>query len=604
MDRFLVLLRIVQHVFFDLLSPETMARLKRVSRGVRGQVTFYEDVYFAVDKLYGHFFKTAESIEEFRRLQLLTGALVSGSAVVSFLSHARFSPSDLDVFVRQRWALDVGLFLLKLGYTFVPLATVLVGKKRRSEAQPANFMEALTDEFMKARPNTGSVADRYEMTGIAGVFNFCKSGGPKVQVVAVHQEPIAVILGFYSTLVLNIATATEVVSLYPWTSFVENRALYLKRATLAVEAARSKYESRGWTSLTMLTPDQYLSPNSELSTKIRWFGDGHSWIVRFSPMVDLPNASRIYDFLAVTSWHLSCWDPGYITMAVNRLDRDYFARPYFVHSSAEFAVREHPCFESPKSRILFLEDFGSDKEYLTRPDGADLEEQPSAANMHLPVSGQSAFDIEGCSRDTVASVNSEVAVVDQSSVFPVGSPASAVSDVKSEEYSCSRASEVSWDGQDVWRYTRGFGGCSHMVATPPYTPDAIVVDYLKGLYPLLELAHRRGIVLEKLRAAFAASKECCPVGETAVLCPTAFPVSAILRCLTEVASSGCWDEDEVDFEVTFRYEVPHRTVRTICVFRVPVEHLDTARRDTIDWRCWAPEWRESKLEVYVDAVTP
>ncbi|KAK7040817.1 hypothetical protein VNI00_009413 [Paramarasmius palmivorus] len=602
-----------------------LARLKRVSRGVRNEVVFYEQVYFGLGKLYGAFFHSQDAIAEFRRLQLLTGALVSGSAVVSYLSRARFRPSDLDVFVGKQWALLVGQFLMKQGYSFVPLTTVFIRKRLRSEAQPSTFVEAITDEFMKARPNTGTVADRYEMCGIAGVFNFCKKGGPKVQIVAVCQEPIAVILGFYSTLVLNVATATEVVSLYPWTSFVEHRALYLKRDTLAVEAARFKYERRGWRSLSMLTAQLYLGCDSELSTKIRWFGDGHSWVVRFTPLKGMPNASRLYDSLAVTSWSLRCLDPEHVCLSVSRLDREYFARSYFVHPSAEHAVRDHPCFENPQCRVVLLEDPVT--EDVVGPDvrGGSLHALDSTCSA-TPASS-ATFGSEEAPSDALTFASAGRGGLDVPPVSDMTSSTLMESDDPSEsgsdtsivfsEYVSSDmvvafgvrlllifCGSTSWGSQDVWYYTHGFNGCTHIDPVPPYSPDAVVVDYLKGLYPLMEAAHRRGVVMEKLRHAFERSKECCPVGQLASHSPSAFLVSAILRCLNDVAWSGLWEEDEVDFDVTFQYDTAVAAVRTVCVFHVPVQDLETVRRDTIDWRVWAEEWDECRLAVHVAALTP
>ncbi|KAK7035543.1 hypothetical protein VNI00_011836 [Paramarasmius palmivorus] len=129
-------------------------------------------------------------------------------------------------------------------------------------------------------------------------------------------------------------------------------------------------------------------------------------------------------------------------------------------------------------------------------------------------------------------------------------------------------------------------GVSSQPAVPPYSLDAIVVDYLRGLYPLLVSEHRRGAVLEKLRTAFESVKECVPESES--LSSSAFVVSAILRCLHDVAWSGLWDEEEVQqFEITFHYESATRALRS----------------DTVDWRDWASDWDACKLEVHVEALT-
>ncbi|KAK7024533.1 hypothetical protein VNI00_016208 [Paramarasmius palmivorus] len=167
---------------------------------------------------------------------------------------------------------------------------------------------------------------------------------------------------------------------------------------------------------------------------------------------------------------------------------------------------------------------------------------------------------------------------------------------------CTTVSDASWDGLDVWRYTRAVRGCSHIICGPPYSVDAVIVDYLRGLYPLMETEHRRRAALDKLRIAFRSSRECCPVGDSEFLALSAFHVSAILRCLQDVAWSGLWEEDEIDFEVTFTYDAIQHAVCSLCVFRVPVESLNAVRSDVVDWRVWASEWREARLEARVEAL--
>ncbi|KAK7032073.1 hypothetical protein VNI00_013442 [Paramarasmius palmivorus] len=335
MDSFSFLVFVLSNATFCFLSPLELARLKMVSRSVRREVLSYEAVAFSLRGLYGPFFGSLSSISLFRQLQLGTGALVLGSALVQFLSRSSFTPSDLDVFVAKDGIISIGTFLAASGYRFVPLSSVKEGNVVRSEAQPPDFRQAVRNEFFKSRPNTGDFADRYEYSGIAGVFSFTNDDGMKVQIVAAERQPIEVILGFYSTLVLNVATATEAVSFYPRSSFVERRALYLKRSTAAVEKARQKYEGRGWASVDTLSAQEYLALGSEFSHIPRFWQDSFCWTTKF-PEVECVGARQVDVALRVP---FDCDSAFEVERALPRPEFDlYSCEDAAVHSTGQESV--------------------------------------------------------------------------------------------------------------------------------------------------------------------------------------------------------------------------------------------------------------------------
>ncbi|KAK7044045.1 hypothetical protein VNI00_007760 [Paramarasmius palmivorus] len=332
--------------------------MRRVSSSVRQQVTEYDAVAFCLNNLYGPFFH-ADKITEFRRVQAKTRALVSGSALVSFLSRGAFEPSDLDVFVPCPGLLLIGEFLLDEGFTFEPIGA------RSEDEQSLSRRELFTK--MVSAPRSSWLEDvktildeSYDELTLGGVFNFVSEGGKTVQLIGTKCEPIEFILQFYSSkffsafqlqrllltseaLVMNIATPTRVISMYPFTSFVLKDALYLKYPSDRVVDARFKYEKRGWTSSSMISADTALDPDHELSTKTRWVGDRNCWIVQFPPVPGFPDAEESYRSLGITSWHLYCPTHNGVRVQTNKMEADYLPYPLVITWEAERAVWRREC---------------------------------------------------------------------------------------------------------------------------------------------------------------------------------------------------------------------------------------------------------------------
>ncbi|KAK7018724.1 hypothetical protein VNI00_018284 [Paramarasmius palmivorus] len=331
---------------FDALNPADLMTAKKLSWALRCQVSQYERTTFGLNAIYGPFFKSFDDIERFRTFQSDSGALVSGSVLVRVLSRRGFTPSDLDLFVRTGRVLDSGKLLGSLGYKFKPLSTVMEGKRVKSLEQSPVFPEAVDAALASHHPGAGTVAERYDDCSVAGVFNFRNEDGMNVQVVATKGEPVEAILGFYSTLVMNVATATQVVSLYPMTSFVKRWAMYLRPYTWSVIHARIKYEFRGWQSVDMVTAAQAASVDNELSVKTRWFGDRHCWIIDLPPLANPVSKRDAFHSLKVTSWSLRYSAVSGARILVNRMTLPSLSSSYVITWEAERAVWHHPCFRS------------------------------------------------------------------------------------------------------------------------------------------------------------------------------------------------------------------------------------------------------------------
>lgn len=142
---------------------------------------------------------------------------------------------------------------------------------------------------------------------------------------------------------MNIVTAFEVISFYPDISFVSRKALYLKQGTRTVDAARQKYEARGWRSYDVISAEEFLRPQSEISAVVRWVGDSKCWVVQLPPLEGCRDAASFYWVLKVASWELSCgYDSTWIPK--NRLSSSMLERTFPITWNAQMSVWHHPCF--------------------------------------------------------------------------------------------------------------------------------------------------------------------------------------------------------------------------------------------------------------------
>ncbi|KZO91138.1 hypothetical protein CALVIDRAFT_457832, partial [Calocera viscosa TUFC12733] len=144
----------------------------------------------------------------FRRLMLLSGALISGSQALQLLLRVTYIGSDLDVYVHREYHDLLEAFLLHEGYQIldhVPQMYVPGRKIWRDEK--------------------------------------------KVQLIVTDGAPLACILRFHSTCVMNVVTACSMISLYPLATLNKKTFVFhtsgsgtRRRALAAVQ----KYVDRGF----------------------------------------------------------------------------------------------------------------------------------------------------------------------------------------------------------------------------------------------------------------------------------------------------------------------------------------------------------------------
>ncbi|KAF9265255.1 hypothetical protein L218DRAFT_861115, partial [Marasmius fiardii PR-910] len=269
---------------FSCLDPHDIIYYSQTCREAYRQVQSYWRRAMRIEDLLSSYFTRSETCQ-FRVIQSLTGALISGSTALQLLNRERYPDSDLDIYVEHRYGSFIGSFLEVIGYKFKP-----------TQEQPKDLEVAIKKvarEMRKQRGYQGYSQGR----GFAGVFNLVR-GGRNIQLITAAESPLDIILNFHSTVVMNVVSYSYVYSLYPRATFREALSLrtYCNEGAER-ELARQKYVNRGWK---MLNSDgsEWKLNRSSLSgnatrcssrwiDKLRRLGDSFCWVFKL-PIPDFP----------------------------------------------------------------------------------------------------------------------------------------------------------------------------------------------------------------------------------------------------------------------------------------------------------------------------
>ncbi|KAF4593082.1 hypothetical protein EYR38_008792 [Pleurotus pulmonarius] len=262
-------------------------------------------------------------IPAFRRLQKENGLVISGSAALQFFTRTTYPESDLDLYVEYARALEIGKWLeSEVGCTAL---------NHQGEAHPfyRTFSRYVTSDFDRGRlPSlepcyttlpgnrenaapadpVHTVADgvgQYSFKGMRAVVSFLSPvSSRKIQLIICRRNIMEVILGFHSTVVMNLITASYAYSLYGEETLEKKIALPVDNARsdpANLEAARSKYVERGWA----MVPSQAeaLRLKAFEGWAARHVGDSKCWVVRL-PQVEGADVFRKADPLRRNEWAL------------------------------------------------------------------------------------------------------------------------------------------------------------------------------------------------------------------------------------------------------------------------------------------------------------
>ncbi|PBK59616.1 hypothetical protein ARMSODRAFT_845982, partial [Armillaria solidipes] len=181
-------------------------------------------------------------VDGFRDLQRATGLLVSGLTALSLFERVRYPGADMDLYVlADHWS-PVMEYMIQSGYQpilqSVPQTDDLVSEK----SQKWDLCEYRRYEWGTRD------AMAYTLPGIKTVVDLVDGVGRKVQVVFVIYNPLDVILGFHSTVVMNFISHSGAFSLFPFSTFVLRRSIVFGFTGTSDQRDEvfEKYGSRGW----------------------------------------------------------------------------------------------------------------------------------------------------------------------------------------------------------------------------------------------------------------------------------------------------------------------------------------------------------------------
>lgn len=176
---------LLMDIILNMCTPATAIRFSQTCREAQLVFKSYMTRAFKLEKILSRFFSDPL---DFRRLQARTATLISGSTALQFFDRSFWPESDLDLYVHMQFAKDVGDYLLREGYTFIP-----------NKIQVEDFELASEESMIKDSP------DFYSFRGVGCVFTFQKkteSDALKVQLIVAKHSSIEVILHFHSSMLL------------------------------------------------------------------------------------------------------------------------------------------------------------------------------------------------------------------------------------------------------------------------------------------------------------------------------------------------------------------------------------------------------------------
>ncbi|KIM24572.1 hypothetical protein M408DRAFT_26867 [Serendipita vermifera MAFF 305830] len=257
---------------------------------------------YNIEKHFSHFFDDPMS---FRILQARTGAIVSGSNALQFFEGLYYPDSDLDLYVPCRHAYDVAAWLRRNDYIFT------VTDKQRASMQ-GKTLDTVLEQISRRRisiyherPPTGD--DEYGYSAIEDVFNFVRKSNHsrKIQMIIVdpRSTPIAAVLHFHSTLVMNFIAWDRAYSLFPSATFIHRSCLTFGDAAKEprLPIIYHKYGERGF----KISAEPFLT--RDLAQLFKWgvrrIDDKWSWKIKLDTEELIAAIGRLEGAYVPTSIH-------------------------------------------------------------------------------------------------------------------------------------------------------------------------------------------------------------------------------------------------------------------------------------------------------------
>ncbi|KAK7045895.1 hypothetical protein VNI00_007326 [Paramarasmius palmivorus] len=344
------------HLFRDL-SVKELFNYSKVNRAANTAVReFYRRAFRVENILYPYFDR--DDIRNFRILQYSFGILIGGSTALAFFQRFAYAGSDLDLYIEIRFCAILGQFLEEAGYQYTPA-------QFDDSTQATDLADAIDIAYTRAtgrREGARTRAERYDLKGMAGVFTFIRDDGKKIEVIGTRANPLEVILGYHSTVVMNLIGYSNAISLYPRSTFMDLVSLKLHVHTRKAEAACSKYQKRGWNMVSFVDAATAVSHDSNLHMFPRFLNDAHCWRVPLLPLDNFTPGPEHPHLGDDDLFMLQSWMIHYEEVGINRILHSEIAggpliQPYCLCYRAVEMVESVGCLRCTKDEWTSEEPF-------------------------------------------------------------------------------------------------------------------------------------------------------------------------------------------------------------------------------------------------------
>ncbi|EEB88744.1 hypothetical protein MPER_13245 [Moniliophthora perniciosa FA553] len=281
------------------LNEKDLRSLRLVCRQSQKDTVDYERRCYRVENILRVFFPDPDFIAKFRKIQHVTGALISGSQALSFFNREQYQDSDLDIFVKWDRLTPLHLLLTSTGYDYQPQEHTR--NNGQMSYQAVTFTDACGLQAMTQFQNDKDESSRpYHNDAIYGVFDFWNQQiSKKVQVVAC-------------------ASAEKMESIW------------------------NKWRDRGYEYVLTAAAHEALDVKSDQFTGCRYVGDKGCRVIALQPTYCDTN----YDAVFCHSWNVGYLSKHHIDLQFATLTSPVLERQYNLSVEVFSTVKGHPCFKN------------------------------------------------------------------------------------------------------------------------------------------------------------------------------------------------------------------------------------------------------------------
>ncbi|KAF9259948.1 hypothetical protein L218DRAFT_873318, partial [Marasmius fiardii PR-910] len=238
---------IVKRDIVSQLSPKDMMAYAMLNRESHAIVKDLQRAAFRTEKILSPFFNP-EEIVRFRQVQRAYKFLISGSTALSVFTREVFPEAYLDVYIHPSFVMVLILLLESMGFIFQAVINTRRVQSRKAEDAVEEMLvrvRQLRGVWRNMEIHRSDDLAQYDWSEVlVDVFNF-ERNGKKIQVIP-SRSPLAAVLTFHSTAVMNIISHSHAISLYLRLTFYDGIAVRNSLSRVCSEETVDKWTSRGY----------------------------------------------------------------------------------------------------------------------------------------------------------------------------------------------------------------------------------------------------------------------------------------------------------------------------------------------------------------------